>query len=67
MANHIEAIETFLDTDIHGAAIESDAGGIFNRQQPEFWSPQHQAWLMTDDTAGAWKKGGPLGSSQLDQ
>ncbi|KAK5044478.1 hypothetical protein LTR84_010759 [Exophiala bonariae] len=65
MENHIRTIETFLDTDIYGAAMESDAGGLFNRQKPDYWSPEHQAWLESDETADAWEKGGPLGSSQL--
>ncbi|KAL4810666.1 hypothetical protein BDV18DRAFT_127759 [Aspergillus unguis] len=67
MANHIRAVETFLDTDISGAIMESDAGGLYNRDKPEYWSPEHQGWMETDDTADAWEKGGPLLSSQVEE
>lgn len=49
MENHLKAVEEFLDTNIFGATIESDSGGLYNRKRPEPWSPEHQSWVYVQE------------------
>ncbi len=49
MENHLKAVEKFLDTDIFGATIESDSGGLYDRKRPEPWSPEHQSWVYVQE------------------
>lgn len=65
MANHMACFEHFLDTDISGAAMEVDAGGMYNRLRPDFHSP-HQHWMDEESTTQSWKQGGVLGNAQVD-
>ncbi|KPI34541.1 Diacetyl [(S)-acetoin forming] [Cyphellophora attinorum] len=49
MENHMKAVEQFLSTDVFGKIIESDAGGLYNRERPEPWSPEHQSWVYVQE------------------
>ncbi|KIX97753.1 uncharacterized protein Z520_06531 [Fonsecaea multimorphosa CBS 102226] len=64
MANHMACFEHFLDTDASGAAMEVDAGGMYNRARPDFHS-KHQQWMDEDSTAESWKRGGILGNAAV--
>lgn len=56
MENHLKVVDHLLNTNTWGATLESDAGGMFDREAPTPWSPEHQGWLSSDKTAETWEK-----------
>lgn len=65
MENHMAAWSEFINKDIHGYVYEVDAGGLYNRLAPEYWSPEHQSWLGSPETEEMWRKVGNLGEAEL--
>ncbi|CAI4213474.1 unnamed protein product [Parascedosporium putredinis] len=67
MENHMKAWTEFIETDIYGYVYEVDAGGLYNRTAPEYWSPEHQSWLGAPETQEMWRKVGTLGAADVEK
>lgn len=59
MSNHLEVWAQFLDTDVTGAAVESDPDGIYYRQELAFHS-KSAAWHESEEGAKVWQAAGSL-------
>lgn len=67
MENHMKAWTEFIEKDIHGYVYEVDAGGLYNRTAPEYWSPEYQSWLGSPETQEMWRKVGTLGAADVEK